>query len=247
MLKVAGAISIFGFIIGCQSTLGNDTDWDLMFYDNCGMPQDDSMEWIEKNGKKFIRFRLRDKDYGGCASDRVARHRAPYWERAELKQSTFLSFNKKYQLKFKVRFVQGFIGQRESFWQMHASGNSCRAGPPIMIKMTGGKLNINPRGVRANKPGGGSSPIYSNIAMDDLVGKWVRFKLVLDTSERARISLFLNDEIIFEQIPYWIQRCGSPHFKFGIYRPGSLNKNRMSVVDFDEIKLKVLDEEYVSK
>ena len=70
---------------GCQTTGGNDKDWNLSFYDNCGMPKFDSMQWIEEGGNKFIRFQLRDKDYGGCKSDSLQRHGAPYWERAELK------------------------------------------------------------------------------------------------------------------------------------------------------------------
>ena len=35
--------------------------------------------------------------------------------------------------------------------------------------------------------------------------------------------------------PHWIELCGVLHFKFGIYRPGSILGNRWSVVDFDKI------------
>ena len=51
---------------------------------------------------KFIRFQLEDKDYGNCGSDRRARHGAPYWERAELKQTTGLNRNLKYELEFNI-------------------------------------------------------------------------------------------------------------------------------------------------
>ena len=80
------------------------------------MPKGDSMQWIEQEKNKFIRFQLRDKDYGGGSSDRMRRHGAPYWERAELKQSSTLASNTKYELTFKIRFVEGFSGNRETFW-----------------------------------------------------------------------------------------------------------------------------------
>ena len=111
----------------------NDKDWNVNFYDNCGMPKYDSMRWIEEGGNKFIRFQLRDKDYGQCSTDRAARHGAPYWERAELKQNSKLSPNTKYQVRFKVRFVQGFKNLT-TFFQIHAHNSPCWAYPPIMLK-----------------------------------------------------------------------------------------------------------------
>ena len=108
MKRLLPVLSILVLILsGGQTTGGNDKDWNVNFYDNCGMPKNDSMQWIEEGGNKFIRFQLRDKDYGQCSTDRAARHGAPYWERAELKQNSKLSPNTKYQVRFKVRFVQG--------------------------------------------------------------------------------------------------------------------------------------------
>ena len=88
----------------------SDDDWNLTFYDNCGMPKGDSVRWIEEENNKFIRFQLGDKDYGGCSSDRMRRDGVPYRERAELKQIYTLASNTKYELAFNVRFVEGFSG-----------------------------------------------------------------------------------------------------------------------------------------
>ena len=217
---------------GCETS--NDKDWNLSFSDNCGMPKGDSMQWIEQGKNKFIRFQLGDKDYGRCgASDRMRRHGAPYWERAELKQSTTLAWNTKYELAFKIRFVEGFSGDRESFWQIHAYNSPCRAKPPIMIKINFGYLIL-----AAQREGGGHILHISGIKIWDLIGKWNNVKLNFDTTSSPEISLYLNDKEIFLNVPFWVEECGMPHFKFGIYRPGNeISKNSHSIVDFDKIIL----------
>ena len=215
----------------CQT--GNDKDWNLSFYNNCGMPRGDSMQWIEQGENKFIRFQLRDKDYGECSSDRMERSRAPYWERAELKQSSFLDPNTKYELALKTRIVKGFSGDRESFLQMHAHDKPCNAKPPVMIKISDGELLL-----AAQRVGGGHEVHYSGISIGDLIGKWNNVKLNFDTSSDPEISLYLNDKEVFSKIPFWIEACGSAHFKFGIYRPGNVNEiNNHSIADFDKIIL----------
>ena len=211
----------------------SDDDWNLTFYDNCGMPKGDSVRWLEKGNNKFIRFQLGDKDYGNCRSDRRARHSAPYWERAELKQTTGLNRNLKYELEFSVRFVKGYAGNREDFWQLHATSRNCNIGPPIMIKFDRGKLIL-----QSKRKDGSSNRWSSSVYIDDLIGKWNKVKMKFDTSEDSKVSLFLNDKEVFSNIPYWIETCGIPHFKFGIYRPGNkYKKNNRSVVDFDKIIL----------
>ena len=59
------------------------------------MPKGDSVRWVMEGENKFIRFQLRDKDKGLCGYDRRARHGAPYWERAEVKQTNIQKRNKK--------------------------------------------------------------------------------------------------------------------------------------------------------
>jgi len=232
---------------GCETTGGNDKDWNLSFYDNCGMPKGDSMQWIEQGKNKFIRFQLRDKDYGGCRSDRMRRHGAPYWERAELKQSSNLDWNSKYELEFNVRFVKGFSGDRETFWQIHAYNSNCWTYPPLMIKISRGRLVL----AALSKDGSRHFNFSTNLKINDLLGKWSVFKIKFDTffwskfdtSKTAKVSLFVNDKEIIQNVHYGIETCGTPHFKFGIYRPGSLLGTNHSVIDFDKIKLTKIEKD----
>ena len=47
-----------------------------------------------------------------------------------------------------------------------------------------------------------------------------------------------NNNIYILNVPFWVEECGMPHFKFGIYRPGNeISKNSHSIVDFDKIIL----------
>jgi hypothetical protein len=230
-------LSIFSVLLlvlsACQKTGGNDKDWNLSFYDNCGMPSMDSVEWIKEGDNEFIRFQLRDKDYGRCSTDGTARHSAPYWERAELKQSSFLSQNKEYELEFKVRFVEGFFGDRETFWQIHAYNSPCHAAPPVMLKISRGELIL--ATLRPERKG--HKVHHSNLKIGNLIGKWSTFKLKFDTGEKPRISIFIDNNEVFSEKSFRIEACGKPHFKFGIYRPGNVAGKYRSVVDFDKIRL----------
>ena len=114
-----------------------DTDWNITFYDNCSFPETDgkyeTVKWVTEGENKFLRFELRNGDKGECSSDDRERHGAPYWERAEVKQEEMLERNKKYSLDFDVRFVKGFQGERETFFQIHQGVRGCREGPPLMF------------------------------------------------------------------------------------------------------------------
>ena len=66
---------------------------------------------MEEGENKFVRFQLIDKDYGGCRSDRKAGTFAPYWERAELKQRSKLSKNKKYKCQFYDKFTNASLDE----------------------------------------------------------------------------------------------------------------------------------------
>ena len=208
------------------------------------MPRNDSVKWIQEGKNKFIRFQLRDKDYGGWVGDRTVRHNAPYWERAEVRQISGLDKNAKYELGFNVRFVKGFSGDRETFWQMHAFNSHCKkTSPPIMIKISQGGLLL----AALKEGGGGHINHYTNLKINDLLGKWSLFKLKFDTSETPVVSLFVDDKEIISSVPYGIESCGTPHFKFGIYRPGRKTRDggtKLSVIDFDKINLTVLDTDY---
>ncbi len=213
-----------------------DHDWNLEFYDNCGLPTNRSVQWIKEDENKFIRFRLDTKHYGMCSSDRNARNKAPYWERAELKQVDSLKRGVGYKLEFHARFMEGYDGNREAFWQIHSCSSRSCCRPPIIIKFNDGVLMLS-----AIKPSGErSSNHISSVKITDLLGKWSDIVLKFSTNAFPKISLELNQKTIFDKIRFTIPKCGIPHFKFGIYRPGSASGTNQSIVDFDKIKLSLL-------
>ena len=227
-------LSLFLFS-GCQTsdfTGDVDKEWNVSFYSNCQLPQN-AISTIEENGNKFLRFKLENMQKGGCSSDREPRHGAPYWERAELKQSTFLDTNSIYEIKFKVRFLEGFTGKRETFFQIHQSVPGCRTGPPTMLKFSTNRLRLD-----AKRDPEHHANYYSNIKLDELYNKWSRIKFKYDGKNKI-INVFLNSDLIFRDITFVPLPCGRPHIKFGIYRPGSkYTPNNTSKVDFDDVEVK---------
>ena len=230
-------LSLF-LLSSCQTTgimSGIDKDWDVGFYSNCQLPKN-TISTIEENGNKFLRFQLKNMQKGGCSSDRKKRHSAPYWERAELKQSNFLDKNSTYEIRFKIRFLEGFKGSRETFFQIHQSIPNCRTGPTTMLKFSTKRLHLD-----AKRNFKHHSNYYSNIQIEELINKWSEFKITYDGKNKI-INVFLNNNLIFKDITFVPLPCGSPHIKFGIYRPGNKNTpNNTSKVDFDEIKVKKIN------
>jgi len=233
MKKITLLFLIMVILSGCQTTglmSAIDNEWDGSFYSNCGLPKD-TLKTIEQNGNKFLRFQLKSGQKGGCSSDRRPRHSASFWERSELKQSARLHRNSIYQIDFKVRFMNGFKGNRENFFQIHQSDSGCRGAPIVMVKFSNGLLY----GTKYE------------IKIEDLIGKWVNFKIILNLVD-MRYILYLNNKLLMD-IPLRtrLMGCARPHIKFGIYRPGyyrsdgSLVTNNTSVADFDYIKFKKLN------
>lgn len=227
----------------------SDSDWNISFKDDgCVMPSINSTKWLTEDGNRFIRFTLNDKDKGNCGRDRSSRHGAPYWERAELQQSSRLYFNKKYELTFEARFVEGFLGYQETFFQYHAhGGSSCWAYPPAMLKISTQRIELHVLKQNATQRGG-LAHHRTQLWIEDLIGDWKKFKFVFDTSKKPKISMYIDENIIFNDLSYWIEPCGIPRFKIGIYRPGNeSNQIARSVIDFDKFQLKVLDEDFRQK
>ena len=144
-----------------------------------------------------------------------------------LKQRRRLHQNARYQLEFKVRFVAGFSGDRETFWQIHAYHAACHARPPLMLKFSNGHLVLE-----------------DGIKMSQIRGRWNTLKLVFQTSKHPTYSLYFNGRKIVSNRKYAMAACGIPYFKFGIYRPGNRAGNNLSVVDFDSIQLTLLQENF---
>ena len=188
------------------------------------MPRNDSVKWIKKGKNKFIRFQLEDRHYGGCDTDRMKRFGTPYRERAEVMQTNSLKRNTKYELEFTVRFVEGFAGDRETFCQMHAFNKHCKKTfPPLMFKISQGRLLL----AALRQGGSGHINYYTNLKINDLLGKWSLFKLKFDTffkskfessaevqyrelkagniwftAKTSEVSLFVDDKEIISSVPY---------------------------------------------
>jgi len=229
-------------LAGCGYTslkvgeLLSDTDWNTRFSNNCGMPSFNSVRWVTEGDRRFLRFTLRDKDKGGCSTDRIARHSAPYWERAELKQVGTLKRNKQYTIDTTLRFAEGFGGERETFFQLHAYDKSCKqAYPPIMLKFDNTRRHTAMLTLRALQSSGSHIAYNSDIRIADVVGQWIDMQLVLNVASEGSVTLSIDGETLFSEIPFWIEPCGVPHIKVGIYRPGNASGNSQSIVDYDSI------------
>ena len=239
LLTVLTACECLAYEKGDQFT---DTDWNLTFYNNAGFPvtagEYQSVKWVTEGKNKFLRFELRNGDKGLSRSDDMERHGAPYWERAEVKQEEMLERNKKYSLEFEVRFVSGFQGERENFFQIHQYTSGCRLEPPLMFKaFSHGLLAIYSR-----DPDDPNGRKIMRRASQVIIGKWTKFKLVFNTSGDHEVSLYKNGKIQIEGQPFHIDDCGEPHFKFGIYRPGDdeFGGTQTSIADFDKFNLKII-------
>lgn len=215
-----------------------DSDWNTLFKSNCQLPSRKSIHWASENKRKYVRFTLTDGDKGGCSTDAVARHSAPYWERAELKQVGTLERNTSYSIDATLRFVEGFGGSRETFFQTHAYNASCKqAYPPIMIKFDNTYSHHAVLTVRALQSNRRHNSYRTDIRIDDILGDWVDLTLKLDTREDASATLLLDGEPLISDVPFWIEPCGILHIKFGAYRPGNLSGTVKSIVDFDSVNV----------
>ena len=241
-LLVAVPLFLCGCLVNTSEFMrGNslqDDDWNTSFTSNCPLPHGDSIQWVSQSEKRFMRFTLADGDKGGCVNDRTARHRAPYWERAELKQVGTLRKNKIYTIDAKLRFVEGFSGERESFFQIHAYNKGCKqAYPPIMIKFDSTHTNTAVLTLNALNKYKGHNSYRSGMRIGETIGKWMGMKIILNTTHNSSISVSIDDEKVFSDVPFWVEPCGILHVKFGAYRPGNMSGNVTSVVDFDTIRI----------
>lgn len=207
-----------------SKTAYKDRDWNVTFYENCDLPAYSSTQWVMEEGERFLRFTLKNGQVGGCSTDNRARHRAPWWERAEMKQTETLEQNRDYRLTFRVRFVKGFNTEREGFFQIHQYLSDCRVGPVFMAKFYDGHLRDNDGN-------------FSTVHIHEVLGKWHNIRFDFNTSKSY--VLYFNGKEVMSGDLYRLRSCGGPHLKMGIYRPGDANAtgDRLSIVDIDKVSL----------
>ena len=214
-------VSSTGYFDTGGRTTYQDKDWNVEFYDNCDLPDSSSVRWVTEGKETFLRFTLKNGQVGGCSTDAIARAKAPFWERAEMKQAnTLKKGDKDYVLTFRARFLKGFTFARESFLQIHQGVPGCRVGPAMMFRSLGG--------------------YFGGAHIADIIGKWINVRLNFNL-EKKQHELYFDDKRIFSSGYYFreVQPCGEPFLKFGIYRPGDeeATGERISIVDFDKINL----------
>ena len=220
-------VSSSGYFDTGGSTTYQDKDWNVEFYDNCGLPESSSVKWVTEGKETFLRFTLKNNQVGGCGRDGIARARAPYWERAEVKQTSTLDPNKSYTLTFKIRFNRGYSFNREDFLQLHQDVSGCRVGPILMFKFSESFLRTNDW----------MATIKKSVDIDDLRGRWIDVRL--DVTPSKTYDFYLDGDKLIENGRVRFQKCGEPYLKIGIYRPGDekAEGDRISVVDYDKIWL----------
>lgn len=223
-----------------------DSDWSVSMIDNCGFPvakgENASVTWVRLEGEKKLRFTLREGERGKCPSDNKARHRAPYWERAELRQNPKMRVGTIQQISFEAIFVEGFQGDRETFFQIHAWNEGCAASPLVMMKSLRGRLGVwalhKVSGDGLGRGGGKHKDVQKrSVAMASLYGKKSRFVIELDTTTMpGRLSVFLNDQPIVSNASVSFAPCAAPHVKMGIYRPGGKGSGTSTII-LDKLKV----------
>jgi hypothetical protein len=232
-----------------QGRTVKDSDWSTGLYDNCGLPvaagPDRSVAWVRLDGDKKLRVRLRPGDKGGCGTDNQMRNGAPYWERAELRQEGFLRLGRLYWMSFEAIFEQGFVGDREAFFQIHGHNGTCDAYPPVMVTFQDGRLMVSAlHKVSGNGLGNGKGQHRAvqsgTVRVQRLYGRAAQFVVEFDTrTTPARLSMSLNGDRIVTGAAVQYAPCAKPYVKFGIYRPGGKGSATSSVI-FDDIRIEVV-------
>ena len=255
---------------------------------SCGFPKN-SVKKLSIEGKKYIQFTLKDKQKGCSATDRKPRHGSPYWERVEYAQVNTLSKKKNNEINFKVKILKGFLGQRETFFQIHNyNENFMSVYPSLMFKFHTKKTNdwsmcsptevympeycygndgkLIPKTERkqnksfslfqidylkdftclkkkgkycAKSKGGHEKKKFQTITVNDFLNKWMNFKIVISKiiNEKGFVTIFINDNIVFDKVVVHFPKKGTPRIKYGIYRPGNLKGNNTSQILYSKINV----------
>jgi len=227
-------LSLYIFLI-LMFSLFTSHSFAVSFEKNCKVPKG-SIKTIKIDGEKYTQFTLKDKDKGGCSTDIKSRHGFPYWERAELAQRNTLSKKKIHEISFKVKITEGFIGERETFFQIHNyNKNSKTVYPSIMLKFHSKNFQVDylkdflclekKNDHCAKSAGGHGKKKFQTLVIDDLLNKWINFKIVISKiiNEKGSLTIFINDNTVLDNVVVHFPKKGTPRIKYGIYRPGKLS------------------------
>jgi hypothetical protein len=219
--------------------------WNVSAYDNCGLPvtrgDSKSISWVKTDAGRKLRVVLNPGDVGKCSTDNQARHRAPYWERAELHQKGELKPGRVHKLSAEFTLLRGFTGDRETFFQIHGWNGSCHAYPPMMMMFDRGSLRVwalrgvSGSGIKGSGRGQHKPVQQRSISTASLIGKPQALEVVFDNrSTPGKLSVSLNGQPVVSQARVDFAPCAKPHFKMGIYRPGGKG-SKTSEILFDKV------------
>ena len=210
-----------------------DDPWMKNFWGGCGYYPIKHHE----NNNVFWRFTLEKGDRGGCSTDTDNNERTNlFMERKEV-QGRKLKSDATYEVQFKVRFVEGFVGEGETFFQVHGyNGDTCRL-PLLMFKFGKG---LSP-GERASvsileKLQGETSNLDGFGPIDKIRGIWQHVKFIFETNVgTSKYWLYLGEKLLISDEEFDVPACKIPFIKFGIYRLGDPKYGKTSTVDFDDV------------
>ena len=81
--------------------------------------------------------------------------------------------------------------------------------------------------------------IFQTITTNDFLNKWMNFKIVISKiiNEKGFVTVFINDNIVFDKVVVHFPKKGTPRIKYGIYRPGNLKGNNTSQIVYSKINV----------
>lgn len=202
-----------------------------------------SMQAMQQGGIPFVRFNIADGDIGGAPTDNDPTHSRifdrPYSERVEIRTEDALRRDSVYEVSFQVRFVEGFYGDNETFFQIHTGQK-----PPLMFFFRQfGRTHLLANFMQGctRTCGHNDQPDYVRVKefypASGMFGRWHQFLFLIDTSNQGEMSIYVNGQSFATNQPVTFPSQHRPYLRFGVYRSGSEDGNRTSVVDYRNLSI----------
>ncbi len=250
-LFMAAVVGVSGLMpVSGQALEYRDYDWTTTLFNNCKLPVSDqaatperppSVQWVRLDRDYKLAFRLNTGDMGGCSADSQARDSAPFWERAELRQLDYLNQGEAYEIEFEASFADGFVGERETFFQIHGWTKTCNAAPSLMVMFDRRQLTVkvlqgpSERELQADPSAERGSLKVANLVrpnIDNIGRDLNRFTIFVDMQQKPYfVTVAVNGQMVVPGTEFYMQDCAQPHVKMGIYRPGGRSPLSMLVMD----------------
>lgn len=206
-------------------------------------PRKSSIQIVSEGGESFVRVTVKDGDIGGAPTDNDPTHSKsfdkPYSERSEVRMKGTMKRNSVYEITFDARFIEGFQGHAETFFQIHTGKK-----PPLMFFFREfGNTHLQAILMQgcSRSCGHNDHPKYDKhkkiYPRADMFGRWHEFRIVVDTSNRGEMSIFFNGATLVKNQPVTFPSRHNPYVRLGIYRAGNLSGNTTSVVEYRSLDI----------